>query len=79
MLGSLSPAERREYETHLQTCDRCRSAVSELSGMPALLAMLGPQDVAALDDEEPDTPPLRPEVLDSCWTRSGGVGADRAG
>lgn len=38
VLGALSPAERREYETHLEACDRCRLAVAELSGMPGLLA-----------------------------------------
>ena len=57
--------ERREYEAHLATCKRCRAAVAELSGIPALLAMLDLEDVRALDEETPDTPPLRPEVLDS--------------
>jgi anti-sigma factor RsiW len=65
VLGSLSSNERREYEAHLATCDRCRAAVAELSGIPALLAMLDLEDVRALDKETPDTPPLRPEVLDS--------------
>jgi anti-sigma-K factor RskA len=66
VLGSLSSAERREYEAHLETCDRCRSAVAELSGVPALLAKLDLETVRSLDDEDrEDTPPLRPEVLDS--------------
>jgi hypothetical protein len=65
VLGSLSSAERREYEAHMETCQRCRSAVAEISGIPALLAMLDLEDVQALEDETPDTPPLRPEVLDS--------------
>jgi hypothetical protein len=65
VLGSLSSAERREYEAHLETCDRCRAAVAELSGMPALLAMLDVGDVRALDEEQPEPPPLRPEVLES--------------
>jgi hypothetical protein len=64
VLGSLSSQERREYEAHLADCPRCRAAVAELSGMPALLAHLDPADVKALDDEQPE-PPLRPEVLDS--------------
>ena len=63
VLGSLSSAERREYEAHLETCDRCRAAVAELSGMPALLGLLDVDDVRALDDEQPEPPPLRPEVL----------------
>ena len=65
VLGSLSSNERREYEAHLETCKRCRSAVAEISGIPAMLAMLDLEDVRALDEETPETPPLRPEVLDS--------------
>jgi hypothetical protein len=65
VLGSLSSYERREYEAHLETCERCRSAVAEISGVPALLAMLDLEDVRALDEETSETPPLRPEVLDS--------------
>ncbi|HKP44554.1 zf-HC2 domain-containing protein [Mycobacterium sp.] len=65
VLGSLSSNERREYEAHLETCKRCRTAVAELSGIPALLAKLDLEDVRALDEEPAETPPLRPEVLDS--------------
>ena len=65
VLGSLSSNERREYEAHLETCERCRSAVADISGVPALLAMLDLEAVRELDEETQDTPPLRPEVLDS--------------
>jgi hypothetical protein len=65
VLGSLTSNERREYEAHLETCKRCRSAVAEISGIPALLAMLDLEDVRALDEETSETPPLRPEVLES--------------
>ena len=65
VLGSLTSNERREYEAHLETCERCRAVVGEISGIPALLAMLDLEDVRALDEEAPETPPLRPEVLDS--------------
>jgi hypothetical protein len=65
VLGSLSSAERREYEAHLETCTRCRAAVAEISGMPALLAMLDADDVRALEGEQSEPPPLRPEVLQS--------------
>jgi hypothetical protein len=64
VLGSLSSAERREYEAHLETCERCRAAVAELSGMPALLSLLDVDDVRGLEAEQP-IPPLRPEVLES--------------
>lgn len=64
VLGALSSSDRREYETHLEGCERCRAAVAEVSGIPPLLAMLDTDDVRALDDQ-PDPPPLRPEVLES--------------
>jgi hypothetical protein len=64
-LGSLSSVERREYQTHLEGCSRCRAAVGEISAMPALLAMLDAADVVALDGELAGPPPLRPEVLGS--------------
>ncbi len=62
MLGALSSIERREYEAHLETCDRCRAAVADISGMPALLAMLDVDDVRALEKEQPEPPPLPPRV-----------------
>lgn len=69
VLGSLSSADRREFEAHMETCDRCRAAVAELSGLPALLAMFDADDVRALElgefGDQPEQPPLRPEVLDS--------------
>lgn len=65
VLGSLSSSERREYERHLEGCVRCREAVAELSGIPALLAMLDADEVKALDEAQPEPPPLRPEVLES--------------
>jgi len=65
VLGSLSGAERREFEAHLATCPRCSAAVAELSGIPALLAQLTAEEVQALDDPATEEPPLRPEVLDT--------------
>ncbi|WP_374010762.1 anti-sigma factor [Leifsonia sp. LS-T14] len=56
VLGALSPVERREFEAHLQVCERCADSVSELAGMPGLLsrvpreqafALLGDETVAA--------------------------------
>jgi len=64
ILGSLSSNDRREYEAHLSGCPSCRSAVGELSGMPALLAMLSSNEVAAIDDRGLEPPPMRPELLD---------------
>ena len=50
VLGSLSRADRREYETHLGTCVACRLAVGELCGLPGLLRRLSLDDVLALDE-----------------------------
>jgi anti-sigma-K factor RskA len=40
VLGALSPAERREFEDHLDDCEKCRAAVSELSALPGLLGRI---------------------------------------
>ena len=64
VLGSLDAEERRQYEAHLSSCAQCREAVAELAGMPALLALLDQDDVAALDEASPELPPP-PELLDS--------------
>ncbi len=48
VLGALSPAERREYEEHLAGCPACQTAVSELAGLPGLLAQVPAEDAALL-------------------------------
>jgi hypothetical protein len=48
VLGALSPAERREFEEHLAGCQPCQAAVSELAGIPGLLAQVSPADAAML-------------------------------
>jgi len=63
VLGSLSDADRREYEVHLRGCPSCRQSADELSGMPALLGQLSVDEVAAIDDGGSDT--LPPRVLTS--------------
>jgi anti-sigma factor RsiW len=50
VLGSLSAADRREFESHLVNCPDCREAVAELSGVPALLSQLDSADVTAIDE-----------------------------
>jgi anti-sigma factor RsiW len=49
VLGSLSSAERREFEAQMADCPLCRSAVGELSGMPALLSQLDRDELAGID------------------------------
>jgi anti-sigma-K factor RskA len=51
VLGVLSPAERREYEKHLEQCELCRAAVAELASMPGLLARLDAQRAQGLLDD----------------------------
>jgi anti-sigma factor RsiW len=66
VLGSLSPADRREYEAHLMVCPSCKHAVAELSGMPALLSKLDSDTVASIDqgDHATEAPPdLLPSLL----------------
>jgi anti-sigma factor RsiW len=52
VLGSLSSAERREFEAHTADCPLCRSAVGELIGMPALLSQLDRDEMAAIDEAD---------------------------
>jgi anti-sigma factor RsiW len=49
VLGSLSAADRREFEVHMANCPACRDAVADLSGVPALLSQLDREEVAAID------------------------------
>jgi hypothetical protein len=72
VLGALSPAERREYEQHLESCEPCRRSVGELTPIPGLLARLSPDRADALlhdgsDGADASTPPPvpRPELLDA--------------
>jgi anti-sigma factor RsiW len=75
VLGSLSPADRREYEAHLSRCPSCNQAVSELSGMPALLSKLDGGTVAAMGANARSTeaagmvPNLLPSLLSEVHRR----------
>lgn len=67
VLGSLSAADRREFEGHLAHCPACREAVAELSGVPALLSLLDRADVASIDQAAPvvATSEMSPQLLPS--------------
>jgi hypothetical protein len=56
VLGSLSPAERKDFEAHLPGCEECSLAVRDLAGLPGLLGRLDADvfDVPALEPV-PDT------------------------
>jgi hypothetical protein len=56
VLGSLSPAERREYESHLDGCVACSRAVRDLAGLPGLLGRIGPEVFeSAVEEPVPET------------------------
>lgn len=66
VLGSLSSAERREFEDHMRDCKSCRQAVAEISGMPALMSRLSTDDVDAIDERgqpKDAVPPMNPDLL----------------
>ena len=66
VLGSLSTADRRDYEAHLSVCPHCNQAVSELSGMPALLSKLDVGTVAAIGAHDATAAPeMAPNLLPS--------------
>ncbi len=71
VLGGLSGSERREFEAHLRGCPLCAEAVSDLSGMPALLAHIDRGYVDTLDEPGADAglPPLRDALLAAVNTR----------
>ena len=78
VLGSLSSADRREFEAHMADCPSCREAVAQLSGMPALLSRLDRNEVAAIN--ESDHTSGVPEMSRSwrsccrrCWPRCVGA------
>jgi anti-sigma-K factor RskA len=61
VLGALPADERRAFEAHLDTCERCTRTVRELAGIPGLLARVSPADLVDSAAPLPDT--LLPRVL----------------
>ncbi|WP_067660207.1 anti-sigma factor family protein [Nocardia harenae] len=58
VLGSLTRAERLEFEEHLEGCPRCRSAVAELAGMPGLLGLVEAETALGLGAEDSGLPEI---------------------
>jgi Putative zinc-finger len=56
VLGALSPADRREFESHLKGCAACAGSVAELAGLPGLMSRV------SLDQLTEEAEPL-PETL----------------
>jgi len=56
VVGGLSAAERREYESHLDGCLACSRSVRQLAGLPGLLGRIGPEVFeSAVEEPVPDT------------------------
>jgi anti-sigma factor RsiW len=70
MLGSLAPAERREFEHHLGECAACTSNVSALAGIPGILSAVPNEHALEMMTPDPVLPrrprPARPSRL---WAR----------
>lgn len=65
VLGSLSAADRREFEAHMADCPACQEAVGELSGMPGLLSQLDRSEVAAINEADQTSAEMAPGLLPS--------------
>ncbi len=71
VLGSLSEKDRCEFEAHLGECPSCRDAVTELSGVPALLALLDRDEVTDENDPIAVRPPWpQPDLVGRRWEMS---------
>jgi hypothetical protein len=55
VLGALSPAERREFETHLKVCAACARSVGELAGLPGLMSRVSVEQLTAEPETLPET------------------------
>ena len=75
VLASLSEVDRREFEVHLGECPSCRDAVTELSGMPALLSLVDRDEVTDEDDPVAVRPPWpQPDLVGRRWEMSAVAG-----
>ena len=67
VLGSLTASDRRAFEAHMAGCPACQDAVATLSGMPALLSELSPEDMAVISASDPaeNAPGVSSDLLPS--------------
>ena len=63
VLGALSPAERQEFERHLDGCAACARATRELAGLPGLLARVDPDVLESAPHVEPVPATLLPALV----------------
>ena len=75
VLASLSEVDRHEFEAHLGACPSCRDAVTELSGMPALLSLVDRDEVTDEDDPAAVRAPWpQPDLVGRRWEMSAVAG-----
>ncbi len=55
VLGALSPAERREFETHVKGCAACARSTDDLAGLPDLMSMVSVEEFTAEAETPPET------------------------
>jgi hypothetical protein len=55
VLGALSPADRREFETHLKGCATCAGSVGELAGLPGLMSRVSIDQLTEEAEPLPET------------------------
>jgi hypothetical protein len=79
VLGALSPADRRAFETHVEQCDLCRAAIADMAPTIGLLSrvaseraqsMLAPAPAAATAMAEGPDAASRERVIDAGVRRS---------
>lgn len=63
LLGSLSSAERREFEAHLGRCKDCSASVAELAVLPGLLSRVSANDAERDIDQSPLPVSLLPRLI----------------
>lgn len=63
VLGALSPEDRAAFERHLEDCEDCTRSVSELAGLPGLLARVPVESLEPDHRPEPVPATLLPALL----------------
>ena len=63
VLGSLSPADRLQFEQHLSGCADCARGVRELAGMPGLLGRVRPDVLENAGVVDPVADTLLPSLV----------------
>lgn len=77
VLGALDGPDARAFEAHLLSCADCRRAAEELSGLPALLARVPDDAVAALATGDAGTAAPPAGLLDGVLEQVGARGRRR--